>query len=90
LPHITYAQLHRQEVGAAGTERAGAEVDVNISCDRHLRALVGEAVQAVGAQSGARGDLSDPELAGLVRRWANLPAAVRAGIIAMVRSVDST
>ncbi|WP_145059550.1 hypothetical protein [Adhaeretor mobilis] len=37
---------------------------------------------APGAQSG----VVDAELAELIRRWADLPKAVKAGILAMVRA----
>ena len=39
---------------------------------------------ALGAQSG----LIDPDLAAIIERWADLPQAVRAGMVAMVRATD--
>jgi hypothetical protein len=38
-----------------------------------------------GAESGAR-VIDDPELASLVKVWPTLPAAIRAGILAIVRT----
>lgn len=40
--------------------------------------------------SGTPAAPKDPELAAVVAVWSNLPAAARAGIIAMVRAADGT
>lgn len=76
-------------MGDTGRVPGGDGSVVRSSKTRVLRAGAASVEGGVGAQSGARGDLSDPELAEVVRRWADLPAAMRAGIIAMVRSIDS-
>lgn len=42
-----------------------------------------------GAESGAVGaqsDVTDPDLAGVVKAWPTLPAPIRAGIVAMVKA----
>ncbi len=38
---------------------------------------------------GARNRTHDPELAAVVAAWADLPEAVRAGIVAMVRAASN-
>jgi hypothetical protein len=45
-----------------------------------------------GAESGAKTtkiDRNDPDLALVVERWDNLPEAVRAGIVAMVKAASA-
>ena len=46
--------------------------------------------QTGGAESGAlgaRADLPDPTLAGIINAWPTLPEAVKAGIVATVQAV---
>ena len=69
----------------------------DLNAPNNPRRNVGDAPEG-GAESGAlSGDSTpptvpatpaDPELAEVVNAWSALPAAVRAGIVAMVRSVD--
>jgi len=68
------------------TSRVAASTFKYNSCTS-TRRLAG---YAVGAPHGAPSDQTDPALAELVRRWATLPPAVKAGIAAMIRaSVES-
>jgi len=61
--------------------RAGIEHDAH-SAEKHALA------QQDGAESGARGDRIDPNLAEVVTAWPALAAGVRASILAMVRALN--
>ncbi len=54
-------------------------VDINTCGDRHKR--LGDLLGALRVEN--------PDLALVIDRWADLPAAVRAGIIAMVKTTGS-
>ena len=44
---------------------------------------------APGAAVGRENTPIDPDLAAIIDRWPELPEAVKAGILAMVRSADA-
>jgi len=59
-------------------------VDANTSQNHREKPQVAEAPEAECEAVGAQTPPSDPDLARLVEAWPTLPAALKAGIVAMV------
>ena len=72
---------------APGAPQAGSEAVAPGRGDARPGPAEGDPPQADADPAGALADAgADPELAELIRRWPSLPPAIRAGILALVRT----